>query len=323
MDGSGDSSLCFPNHNSSCRRLLLPLSETALFHMLLTLISLLTVMLNLLVIVSISHFRQLRTPTNSLLQSLAVSDLVVGLLVMPIEGLRHLETCWLLGRLMCALTPYVSYCLISTSLGHMVLISVDRYVAICDPLLYPTRISVVKVQICISLCWACSMLYNGLIMMGHLGWPDRFSSCHGECVVVISHISGTVDLFVSFIAPCAVMVVLYLRVLLAALSQLRVIRSQIKSAQAASRSEWKAARTLAVVIVVYMVCFCPYFYPSFAGEDTSNSFSYFAALSWIMMLNSSMNPLIYALFYPWFRKAIKLILTLKVLQPNSCEVKLL
>ncbi|MEQ2308986.1 hypothetical protein AMECASPLE_033956, partial [Ameca splendens] len=101
MDSSRNSSLCFPNHNSSCRRLLLPLSETVLFHTLLTLISLLTVMLNLLVIISISHFRQLHNPTNSLLLSLAVSDLAVGLLVMPIEGLRYLETCWLLGRLMC------------------------------------------------------------------------------------------------------------------------------------------------------------------------------------------------------------------------------
>ncbi|KAM4537993.1 trace amine-associated receptor 13c-like [Fundulus diaphanus] len=141
MDGGRDSSLCFPHHNSSCRRLRTPLSHTALFHILLTLVSLLTVMLNLLVVVSISHFRQLHTPTNALLLSLAVSDLVVGLLVMPIEGLRYLETCWLLGRLMCALTPYVSYCMISASLGHMVLICVDRYVAICDPLRYPTRIT--------------------------------------------------------------------------------------------------------------------------------------------------------------------------------------
>ncbi|KAM4537676.1 trace amine-associated receptor 13c-like [Fundulus diaphanus] len=328
MDGGRDSSLCFPHHNSSCRRLRTPLSHTALFHILLALVSLLTVMLNLLVVVSISHFRQLHTPTNALLLSLAVSDLVVGLLVMPIEGLRYLETCWLLGRLMCALTPYVSYCMISASLGHMVLISVDRYVAICDPFCYPTRITLVNVKICVSLCWVGSMLYNGLILMGHLDQPHRFSSCHGECVVIINHVSGTVDLFVSFIAPCTIMVALYFRVLLAALSQLRLIRSQtaataVKTAQAVSRSEWKAARTLAIVVAAYVICFCPYFYPSFAGEVTSNSFSYFAALSWIMMLNSIMNPLIYAFFYPWFRKAIKLILTLKILQPESCQVKIL
>ncbi|XP_035533339.1 trace amine-associated receptor 13c-like [Morone saxatilis] len=328
MDGTGGPPLCFPNINSSCRRLLRPHSETAVLYTLLYCITLLTVTLNLLVVISISHFRQLHTPTNALLLSLAVSDLVVGLLVMPIEGLRYVETCWLLGRLMCALTPYVSYCLLSASLGHMVLISIDRYLAICDPLLYSSKITLTDVKILICLCWACSLLYNGCILMGHLGRPDRFSSCHGECVVVISHISGIVDLFITFVGPCTVMVVLYLRVFVVAVSQVRVIRLQtaataVSAAPTAKKSERKAARTLGLVIAVFLMCFCPYYYPAFAGEDTSTSLSYYALLSWIMLLNSCVNPLIYALFYPWFRKAIQLIFTLRILQPHSREVKVL
>ncbi|XP_069567921.1 trace amine-associated receptor 13c-like [Brachyistius frenatus] len=328
MDGTQGPSLCFPNLNSSCRRLLRPRSETALLYTLLAFISLLTVTLNLLVIISISHFRQLHTPTNSLLLSLAVSDLVVGLLVMPIEGLRYMETCWLLGRLMCALTPYVSYCLLSASLGNMVLISVDRYVAICDPLLYSFKVTLNRVKIVICLCWTCSLLYNGCILMGHLRNPGRFSSCHGECVVVISHVSGTVDLFITFVGPCAVMVVLYMRVLFVALSQVSLLQSQtavsiVIAAPAAKKSERKAARTLGIVIAVFLICFCPYYYPALAGEDTSTSLTYFAVLSWIMLTNSCMNPLIYALFYPWFRKAIKFIITFRILQPNSRDLKIL
>ncbi|XP_072235479.1 trace amine-associated receptor 13c-like [Leuresthes tenuis] len=328
MDHNVGSSLCFPKLNSSCRRLVRPRSEAALFYTLLAFISLLTVMLNLLVIVSISHFRQLHTPTNTLLLSLAVSDLVMGLLVMPIEGLRYLEACWLLGRLMCAVTPYVSYCLVSASLGHMVLISIDRYVAICDPLHYSSKITLNRVKCFVSLCWVCSFFYNGLILMNHLEQPDRFSSCHGECVVVISHIAGTADLLITVVAPCAIMVVLYTRVFVVAVSQVRLTRQQtvigiITAAPIAKRSEWKAARTLGVVIAVFLMCFCPYYYPSLAGEDISTSLSYFAMLSWIMLTNSCVNPLIYALFYPWFRKAIKVIFTLKILQPHSREVKLL
>ncbi|XP_076579788.1 trace amine-associated receptor 13c-like [Chaetodon auriga] len=328
MDGTGGPLLCFPNLNSSCRRLLRPRSEAAVLYALLALASLLTVKLNLLVIISISHFRQLHTPTNSLLLSLAVSDLLVGLLVMPIEGLRYMETCWLLGRLMCTLTPYVSYCLLSASVGHMVLISIDRYVAICDPLLYSTKITLNRVKFLICLCWACSSIYNGCILMGHLGQPDKFRSCHGECVVVISHIAGTLDLFFSFVGPCTVMVVLYMRVFVVAVSQARVIRLQtaastVTAAPTAKKSERKAAGTLGIVIAVFLMCFCPYYYPALTGDDTSTSLSYFAVLSWVMLSNSCMNPLIYALFYPWFRKAIKLIFTLRILQPHSQEAKLL
>ncbi|XP_042369385.1 trace amine-associated receptor 13c-like [Plectropomus leopardus] len=325
MDSTEGAPLCFPDLNSSCRRLLRPRSETALLYTLLAFVSLLTVTLNLLVFVSISHFRQLRTPTNTLLQSLAVSDLVVGLLVMPVEGLRYMETCWLLGRLMCALTPYVSYTLLSASIGNMVLISIDRYLAICDPLLYSSKITLHRAKVSVCLCWAGSFLYNGCILMGHLGRPDRFGSCHGECVVVISHISGTLDLFFSFVGPCTVMVVLYMRVFVVAISQVRVIRMQtaaVSAAPAVKKSERKAARTLGIVIAVFLLCFCPYYYPSLAGEDTSTSLSYYALLSWIMLLNSCANPLIYALFYPWFRKAIKLIFTLRILQPQSQDDKL-
>ncbi|XP_078022019.1 trace amine-associated receptor 13c-like [Epinephelus lanceolatus] len=328
MDSTEGPLLCFPNLNSSCRRLLRPRSDTALLYILLAFVSLLTVTLNVLVIISISHFRQLHTATNTLLLSLAVSDLVVGLLGMPIEGLRYMETCWLLGRLLCALTPYVSYCMLSASVGSMVQISIDRYLAICDPLLYSSKITLHRVQISICLCWACSLLYNGCILMGHLGQPDRFSSCHGECVVVISHTSGTVDLFFTFVAPCTVMVVLYMRVFVVAISQMRVIRLQTAAtagtaAPTAKKSERKAARTLGIVIAVFLLCFCPYYYPALAGEDTSTSLSYYALLSWIMLLNSCANPLIYALFYPWFRKAIKLIFTLRILRPHSREDKLL
>ncbi|XP_026157369.1 trace amine-associated receptor 13c-like [Mastacembelus armatus] len=328
MDDTGGTPLCFPNLNTSCRRLLRPYSETALLYTLLTSVSLLTVLLNSFVIFSISHFRQLHTPTNTLLQSLAVSDLGVGLVVMPIEGLRYIETCWLLGKIMCALSPYFFYCLITSSLGHMVLISIDRYLTICDPLLYSSRVTLTNVKICICLCWACSLTYNGLILMDHLGHPDRFNVCYGECVVVVNSIAGTVDMFVTFVGPCTVMVVLYIKVFVVALSQARVIQSQVaatdaKAAPTAKKSQTKAARTLGILIIVFLICYCPYYYPVLAGEDTSTSLSYFVILLWIMLLNSCLNPLIYALFYPWFRKAIKLIFTLKILQDHSRELKIM
>ncbi|KAE8278404.1 Trace amine-associated receptor 13c [Larimichthys crocea] len=325
MDSAGDASLCFPQINSSCRRLSRPHSETVALYTLLAFASLLTVTLNMLVIVSISHFRQLHTPTNALLLSLAVADLVVGLLVMPIEGIFYMEACWLLGKLMCALAPYVSYCLVSASVGNMVLISIDRYVAICDPLLYSTKITLNRVKVSICSCWTGSVIYNGLILLDHIRQPDRFNSCHGQCVVVISHISGTVDLFFTFVGPCTVMVVLYMRVFVVAVSQMRVIRLQTAATAAptAKKSERKAARTLGIVIAVFLMSFCPFYYPALTGNEFSTNLSYYAAVAGFMLINSCVNPLIYALFYPWFRKAINLILTLRILQPHSREAKIL
>ncbi|XP_071383371.1 trace amine-associated receptor 13c-like [Centroberyx affinis] len=316
--------LCFPQLlNSSCRKLVRRHFEATLLYILLSSVSLLTVALNLLVIISISHYRQLHTPTNLLLLSLAVSDFLLGLL-MPAEILL-MGGCWFLGDLMCVLYYAVVFAITSTSVGNMLLISVDRHVAICDPLRYSARLTRTRVQICICLCWLCSVFYNCLLLKDQLRWPDRYNSCHGERVVIVDHIAGAVDLAVTFICPVTVIVVLYMRVFVVAVSQARAMRVVLRRSETvtAKKSERKAARTLGVVVAVFLICFFPYYTPSFTGQDTVTSASSAAFVIWLLHCNSCLNPVIYAFFYPWFRKTIKLIVTLQILQPDSCKANIL
>uniref|UniRef100_UPI003AAA4C54 trace amine-associated receptor 13c-like n=1 Tax=Centroberyx gerrardi TaxID=166262 RepID=UPI003AAA4C54 len=320
--------LCFPQLlNTSCRKQMRPHSEAMFLYILLSSISLLTVALNLLVIISISHYRQLHTPTNLLLLSLAVSDLLVGLLLMPVKIFR-IDSCWFLGDFMCALYYVVEFIITSASVGNMVLISVDRYVAICDPLCYPTKITQTRVKICVCLCWVCSVFYNSLILKDYLTQPGRYNSCYGECVFVINHIAGAADLVVTFTAPITVIILLYIRVFVVAVSQARAMRSHIVAVTlqrsvtvTAKKSEMKAARTLGIAVVVFLICFCPYYCVSLAGQDTEIIGSNFA--DWLLYSNSCLNPVIYAFFYPWFRKSINLIVRLQILQPDSCEANIM
>ncbi|XP_049424160.1 trace amine-associated receptor 13c-like [Epinephelus fuscoguttatus] len=330
MDSLEGEELCYPLLlNLSCRGLMRPRSEAILLYTLFSSITVLTVALNLMVIISISHFRQLHTPTNLLLLSLAVSDLLVGVVVMPVETVRFIETCWLLGDVMCAVSYIIGFTLTSASVGNMVLISIDRFVAICYPLQYPNKITRSRIGVSVCLCWACSFLYNGLILKDHLRQPDRYNSCYGECMVVINYISGTVDLVFTFIGPCSIILILYMRVFIVAVSQARAMQSHITAAAArkvpvtAKKSERKAARTLGVVIVVFLMSFCPYYYPSLAGQDISNDASSWAIVSWLLFFNSCLNPIIYAFFYPWFRKAIRFIVTLKILEQGSSQANIL
>ncbi|XP_037646446.1 trace amine-associated receptor 13c-like [Sebastes umbrosus] len=318
--------LCYPQLlNSSCRKTMRPHSVSMLTYVLLSSISLLTVTLNLLVIISISHFKQLQTPTNLLLLSLAVSDFFVGLLmsfqIVLIDG------CWFLGDLMCILYNIIDYIITSASIGNMVLISVDRYVAICDPLHYPTKVTQQTVTIGVCLCWICSAFCNTLMLKDNLEQPGRYNSCSGECVVVIDYIAGLADLFLSFIGPVTVIIVLYMRVFVVAVTQARAMRSHIAAVTLqysvslpAKKSEMKAARTLGVVIVVFLLCLCPYF--CVALTDTLLNASSAASVICLFYFNSCLNPVIYAFFYPWFRKSIKLIVTLKILQPGSCDTNI-
>ncbi|KAM3876352.1 trace amine-associated receptor 7a-like [Diretmus argenteus] len=213
----------------------------------------------------------------------------------------------------------------SASVGSMVLISVDRYVAICNPLRYSSMMTTSRVKICVCLCWICSVFYNCMILKDYL--PDLFSPCQRECVVVINYVTGAVDLIFTFVGPVTVIKVLYVRVFVVAVSQARVMRSQIAAVKSSKgtvitkKSEIRAARTLGIVLLVFLVCIFPYYCPSLAGEDTSTTGTTIEI--WLFFFNSCMNPLIYAFFYPWFRKAMKLIVSLQILQPGSCEARMM
>uniref|UniRef100_A0A8P4KK36 G-protein coupled receptors family 1 profile domain-containing protein n=1 Tax=Dicentrarchus labrax TaxID=13489 RepID=A0A8P4KK36_DICLA len=318
--------LCFPQLlNASCRRPEPPQFEDLLVYILLFFISVLTAALNLLVIISISHFRQLHSPTNLLLLSLAVSDFFVGLLVLPIEVLMT-GTCWVLGDIICALYYVLPYTVISASVGSMVLISIDRYVAVCDPLHYPTRVTEKLAAISICLCWICSAFYGIFIFYDHLKQPGRYNSCYGECVVSVA---GDVDLAVAFIIPITVIVVLYMRVFVVAVSQARAMRSHVAavklqfSVTLTQKSELKAARTLGIAVAVFLICYSPYYCVLLTGSNILVGSSTEAFMSFLMYFNSCLNPVIYALFYPWFRKAVKHIVTLQILQPDSCDANML
>ncbi|XP_039679497.1 trace amine-associated receptor 13c-like [Perca fluviatilis] len=327
METQNGAELCFPQlFNTSCRKLTPPWFEVMFIHILLYSISLLTVVLNLLVIISVSHFRQLHTPTNILLLSLAVSDLLVGLVLMPGEILRN-TSCWFLGDFVCFLYKYLSFVIPYSSVGDMVLISVDRYVAICDPLHYTTRITVNRVKLCVCLCWLCSFSYSFLFVKDELTQPGRYNSCYGECVLVIVYVVAAVDLVLSFIVPVTVIIALYLRIFSVAVSQAHAMRSHITAVTLqhsvtpkAKKSELKAARTLGVLVVVFILCFCPYYAVSLADDSLVNAL--FATYA-LFYCHSCLNPVIYALFYPWFRKAVKLIVTLQILQPGSSETNIM
>ncbi|KAM9343933.1 trace amine-associated receptor 1-like [Pholidichthys leucotaenia] len=316
-----DTELCYPQFlNSSCWRPKRPLSEVLLIYILLSSISLLTIILNLLVIISISHFRQLHTPTNLLLLSLAISDFLVGLLMFC--QIVLIDGCWFFGDVMCVAYQYLAFIITSASIGTMVVISVDRYVAICHPLHYSAGITQQRVKMLVCMCWVCSVVFQSLTLKENLKQPGKYHSCMGECAFIIDYIAGLFDLVFTFIAPIAVIVVLYLRVFVVAVSQARTMRSQITATHSGTlkvqKSELKAARTLGVVVIVFLICMCPYYCFALTGQTNFLNVSIF-----LFYFNSCLNPIIYVFFYPWFRQSIRFIVTLKILQRGSSQTKML
>ncbi|XP_034144773.1 trace amine-associated receptor 8a-like [Esox lucius] len=243
MEEHEDNQYCFQDGNSSCRKTSISTSIYISLYIIFSLISAVTVFLNLLVIISISHFKQLHTPTKLLILSLAVSDLLVGLIVIPATTVAIMEPCWVLGEYFCALFLYITSLCDTSSLGNLILISIDRYVAVCDPLLYHLKITPRRTICCIFMSWCCCIIYDVVYvkLCVNIQVP---SGCYEEC----NSIEGTLwfyvfDFLISVIVPCSIIITLYLKIFLVARSQSRKIQNVSKCNTTSAVTTTPAAAT--------------------------------------------------------------------------------
>jgi len=85
---------------------------------------------NIFVIAAIAVERNLRTVANYLIASLAVADLLVAALVMPLAVVKEVSARWFLGRELCDAWVTFDVICCTSSILHLVAISLDRYWAV-------------------------------------------------------------------------------------------------------------------------------------------------------------------------------------------------
>ncbi|XP_044025384.1 trace amine-associated receptor 1-like [Siniperca chuatsi] len=301
-----------------------PSTICVLFHIFLGSLSAVTVCGNLLVIISIIYFKQLHTPTNSLILSLAVADLLVGVLVFPLTMEFSISSCLYYDDLFCKVRGSFDVSLCTSSILNLCCISVDRYYAVCQPLAYRTKINYRVVFVMILVSWGVSVLIGISLIFAGINQEKCAATCLID--VVMTNILG---LIFSFYLPVIVMLCIYLKIFLVAQRQARSIQNttcqSTKSRATVSKMERKATKTLAIVMGVFLMCWFPFFLCT-----TVLSFSHvyvplplIELLNWLALSNSMLNPFIYAFFYSWFRSAFRMIISGKIIQGDFTNSKLL
>ncbi|XP_072550970.1 trace amine-associated receptor 1-like [Salminus brasiliensis] len=323
--------LCYEFLNSSCSKVVYPQEVQYLLYLFFGFTSLFTFWGNLLAIITVIHFKQLHTPTNYLILSLAVADLLVGGVVMPPSMLRSVMTCWYLGNIFCKIHTSLDITLCTASILNLCIISVDRYYAVCHPLLYHSKMTPNTTLLMIIVCWTISAFVGfGIIFLelGILGIEEFYYSnvaCEGGCFLYLSRTASTVFTVLCFYFPAVVMVSLYLKIFHIAQRQARLIQNgKIRSSQRVGKTEIKATKTLAIVIGVFLLFWMPSFICSLIDPFIGYKIPVvlFDLFTWVGYIYSTCNPIVYALFYSWFRKSFRMILLGKIFQPNSSRIKL-
>lgn len=175
-----------------------------------------TVIGNILVCIAVCLVKKLRRPCNYLLVSLALSDLCVAVLVMPVALLNELGEEWPFGTLFCDI--WVSFDVLSctASILNLCAISVDRYWAITKPLEYGVKRTPRRMLMCVALVWlgaACISLPPLLILGNEHQMPETNAPWCQVCQSFGYQIYAT---FCAFYLPLIIMLFVYYQIFRAA-----------------------------------------------------------------------------------------------------------
>ena len=249
-----------------------------------------TVLLNVLVIVAVKTKRRLQTHLNILLSSLALTDLLVGLVVQPLhitttvfhlQGKSADDVCKTMSAF---LISFLSFS--AASLFHLALVSGERYLAIKYPFIHGTVVTKRRLIAATVLVWSVVPLRVVLVNL-------RSISLIFQGAIVI--------LIVLFL------VLVYQE---ARQHEKQILSQQVSlEARAKFEKEKKALKLTTTIILAIGLCYIPTFILVFitgrlmygVSFTLGSSFYHISVLP--MIFNSLLNPVIYTVRKEQFRIA--------------------
>ncbi|XP_008938048.1 PREDICTED: neuromedin-U receptor 1 [Merops nubicus] len=287
---------------------------------------------NTLTCIVILRHRFMRTPTNYYLFSLAVSDLLVLLLGMPLE----LYDMWsnypfLLGASGCYFKTLLFEAVCFASILNVTALSVERYIAVVHPLkakYVVTRNHAKRVIVTIwVLSIVCSIPNTSLHGLQPLCVPGRGRVPDSEiCTLVKPRLTYNliiqITTIVFFLLPMGTISILYLLIglqlrkekMLEALGAKSGGNHDCRNTQGQKKMKRRqVTKMLFVLVVVFGICWAPFHTDrlvwSFVSTWTSHMlymFQYVHIISGVFFyLSSAANPILYNLMSTRFREMFK------------------
>ncbi|XP_010875592.1 5-hydroxytryptamine receptor 4 isoform X2 [Esox lucius] len=314
--------------------------ERVILTVFLAIIIIMTVLGNLLVMVALCKDRNLRKKkTNYFIVSLAFADLMVAVVVMPFAAIELTTGQWWYGEIFCLVRTSLDVLLTTASILHLCCIALDRYYAICcQPLVYRNKMTPIRVALMLGGCWVIPSFISFLPIMQSwhaIGIEDIIEarkvsggSNETSCVFVVNRPYALICSAVAFYVPLALMVLAYQRIYVTAMSHARQIGKLQRAGSAPysapphhylssehqgssrMRIETKAAKTLAVIMGCFCLCWAPFFITNVVDPFIRYSVPWqmWTAWLWLGYINSGLNPFLYAFLNRAFRRAFLMIL---------------
>ena len=283
------------------------------------LITIATFVDNSMVVASIIIHKSLRTKTNGLVVSLAISDMCIALGPMPLSiFLTWIDRDYKVGNTVCLIMASLDNYLCSVSILQLSFLALDRYISITKPFLYE-RIGRRAICFMVLTCWSLPILLSFLPILTK--WYRIDLEDWHTCVKPSSHAMGhcpffanktySLIVFLFFVASLLVMLFCYSMIFRVARRQASKIRSltvgEGNRTEKQLKQELKAAKSIGILVVTFSVCWIPSVIVTlmnpFIGYTVSDIV--YGTTLWLAYTNSMLNPLLYYLSHEPFKDAIR------------------
>ena len=262
------------------------------------------VAINILVIYLFMNKDYLRTKTNSFLVSLAVSDLLTGVLSIPFYLI-----CSLTYRPPVCFASAVFYrCIAFSTMAHIMVVTLERYVAVMFPMRYYRMVTKRRICLCIGVVWLFSIFWVTI----QLSWLNvnnpRLTSSPEE--VKYERIYNITGVLVCFTIPLCVIVFCSTRMFIVIRRQVRNIRRQAKLSvdprNHSIASDKRALLIFALMLGIFTICWSSWYINLFQFEFGQNAIlpeTFADVLDFLRFATSLFNPLLYTFLKNDFRRA--------------------
>ena len=274
---------------------------------------------NLLVCLAFYRNSSLRKVTNYFVLSLALTDLAMAVLVIPLATAASIANKWNTGDFGCRMRYFCTNSLGGTSLLTMMLLAINRYFRVVRPSLYPTLFSKnCSILIAVS-AWVVTVI-TVIVLFYATGVRFRtFPVQPAFCLRVFANTSASIVFRVVhnvYIAiPSLVILLCYVKIYqtvhqhnAAAILSLRRGKSTY------GVEDRRITRMLTVLVVAFYLCWLPLFVTQILiafkviGESNIKFFNFY--FNFPGYCSSVVNPIVYAIMNQPFRKEFRRILRL-------------
>ncbi|CAD5211252.1 unnamed protein product [Bursaphelenchus okinawaensis] len=275
--------------------------------------------------------RPVRTPTNTYMFSLALTDFLAGAVGVPVtvfsvitRAPHSFESCLFVHLILCIL------CTVSTF--HLLVIAIDKYLTICCQCQFwmDQNARHFRARILIVFAWILGTVIGLLPLFDVFEFSSRNRHrFHGEChftLVVDYRYLVYVIFFTTIIVPSLIIFSCYTAIY----RRIGLEEKQIKCLLRASerrrrmRNRRKLIRTLTLLVCTYALCWFPLYLLNtvdffFPDRESHLTMTLFAVV--LSHANCALNPVIYAYGMPGFKHTLRRFMGIKTMNKPPIMIK--